>query len=69
MGKRKKKAKKKTNSSIAKPVSFSDERFRVDNAADTLMRFQEINADKKLKAKAQKELARREKAISKARKV
>ena len=70
MGKKLKKKKgKKKNSSIAKPAVFSDERFRVENAADTMIRFQEINADKKLKAKAKKELARREKAIKKARKV
>lgn len=68
MAKKRKKA-KKNNPSIARPSTFSDERFRVENAADTLMRFQEIDADKKLKAKAQKELARREKAISKARKI
>lgn len=66
---KKKPGKKKKSPSIARPVTFSDERFRVESAADTLMRFQEINADKKLKEKAQRELARREKAISKARKV
>ena len=65
----KKKKSKKTGTSIARPSAFSDERFRVENAADTMMRFQEINADSKLKAKAKKELARRQKAISKARKV
>lgn len=69
MAKKKVKKAKKSSTNIARPVSFSDERFRVDNAADTLMRFQEINADSKLKAKAQKELARREKAIAKARRV
>ena len=66
MAKKKKKAKK---TSIARPVTFNDERFRIENAADTIMRFQEINADSNLKAKAKKELARREKAIKKARKV
>ncbi len=67
--KKPKKAKAKSKSNIAVPATKSDERWRVESAADTLMRFQEINADTKLKAKAQKELARREKAISKARKV
>ena len=66
---KKKKAKKAKKTNIARPATFSDERFRVENAADTMMRFQEINADSKLKAKAKKELARREKAIKKARKV
>lgn len=67
MGKRKKKAKKAN--SIARPDTFSDERFRIENAADTMMRFQEIKSDAKLVAKAKKELARREKAIKRARKV
>ncbi len=67
MAKKKKKSKKASN--IARPTIFSDERFRVENAADTMMRFQEIKADLKLKAKALKELARRENAISRARKV
>ena len=70
MAKKVKKAKsksKKTN--IARPTTFSDERFRVEGAADTMMRFQEIKSDPQLKAKAMKELARREKAISRARKV
>ena len=65
----KKRAKKAKKNSIARPVVFNDERFRVDNAADTMMKFQEINADPKLKSKAKKELARREKAIKKARTV
>ncbi len=63
------KKKKPKKTSIARPTAFSYERFRVENAADTMMRFQEINADSKLKAKAKQELARREKAIKKARKV
>ena len=66
---KKNKAKKAKKTNIARPTTFSDERFRVENAADTMMRFQEINADPKLKSKAKKELARREKAIKKARKV
>ncbi len=64
-----KKAKKAKKTNIARPATFSNERFWVDDAADTMMRFQEINADPKLKSKAKKELARREKAIKKARKV
>ncbi len=64
-----KKRKSRKKSSIAVPATFSDERFRVESAADTMMRFQEIDADKKLKAKAIRELARREKAIKKARRV
>ena len=63
----KKKKTKKNN--IARPSTFSDERFRVENAADTMMRFQEIKSDAKLVSKAKKELARREKAIKRARKV
>ena len=63
----KKKTKKKSNTNIARPVRFSDERFRVEGAADTMMRMQEINADNKLKGKAKKELARRASAIKKAR--
>ncbi len=65
--KKTKKAKKKNNPTIARSTTFSDERFRVDSAADTMMRMQEINDDDKLKAKAKKELARRAKAIKKAR--
>ncbi len=63
------KKKKASKKSVAKPVVFSDERFRVDNAADTMVRMEEINSDKKLKAKAKKELARRATAIKRARKV
>lgn len=68
MGK-KKKTKKGKNTNIARPTTFSDERFRVEGAADTMMRFQEIKSDSKLMVKAKKELARREKAIKRARKV
>lgn len=70
MGKKQAKKAKKTKSkkvSIARPTTFSDERFRVEGAADTMMRMQEINSDPKLKSKADKELARRAKAISRAR--
>ena len=65
--KTKKKSKKKSGNTIARPTVFSEARFQVENAADTMMRMQEINSDTKLKAKAKKELARRAKAIKKAR--
>ena len=75
MAKDKAKAKTKTKTktktkkfNIARPSTFSDERFRVEGAADTMMRMQEINSDPKLKVKADKELARRAKAIARARK-
>lgn len=70
MGKKQKRAKKvKNNPSIARSTIFSEEKFRVESAADTMMRMQEIAADPKLKKKADTELARRAKAISRARKV
>lgn len=65
--KKAKKAKSKSAGNIARPTTFSDKQFRVENAADTMMRFQEVKSDKKLMADAKKELARREKAIKRAR--
>lgn len=65
---KKKAAKRNNNMSVAVPNIADERRWKVEGAADAMLRIQEIKADKKLMADAKKELARREKAIKMARK-
>ena len=65
--KRKKTSTQKARSNVAVPSRSDEERWKVDSAADTMVRMQEINANPKLKAKAKRELGRRAKAINKAK--
>ena len=67
MAKKKAKKAKKKSVGIAKPTAFNEKRFQIENAADTMVRMQEINDDRILKAAAKRELLRRSKAIKKAR--
>lgn len=67
MAKKGKKSKKKSSTIPAPVASFDDRKFKIQQAARTLIEADEIRANKSFMKSVNAELARKEKAIKKAR--
>lgn len=67
MAKKRKKAKRKSSTVPSPVASFDDRKFKIEQAARTLIEADEIRANKSFMIGVNAELARKEKAIKKAR--